>query len=74
MRTQALRVTVGAYSSGSWHVAIIIDHYDRCVLVNSELDSLSHPETEAQLRWNVGLALDRVIAQERERTTLSPAS
>lgn len=37
MRTQALRVTVGAYENSEWHVTLIQDTYTRGVLVNSEL-------------------------------------
>jgi hypothetical protein len=70
MRTQALRVSIGAYSTGAWHVAIIEDHYERGVLINSSIESLSHPETEQQLRWNVSVALDKVIALEKERLAL----
>lgn len=70
MRTSALRVSVGAYSSGVWHVALIIDHYERGVLINSEIESLSHPETEAEMRWNVKLALDKIVQMEQERIAL----
>jgi len=37
MRTQALRITVGMYDNGDWHVTYIEDTYIRGVLVNSEL-------------------------------------
>jgi hypothetical protein len=67
MRTQALRVSVGAYSSGSWHVATIIDYYERGVLVNSEIETLSHPTGEAEMRWNVKLALDEIVKREKAR-------
>lgn len=73
MRTQALRVSIGAYSSGRWHVAIIEDHYERGVLINSSIESLSHPETEEELRWNIGLALDKVIELERARLSVPAA-
>lgn len=67
MRTSALRVSVGAYSDGTWHVAQIADHYERGVLVNSEIESLSHPETWEQVQWNVRMALDRMRRREQER-------
>ena len=35
MRTRALRVTIGAYEAGDWHVAAIEDIYDRGVHVDS---------------------------------------
>jgi hypothetical protein len=37
MRTQALRVTVGAYSDTQWHVSIIHDVYERGVQVDSRM-------------------------------------
>lgn len=67
MRTQALRVTVGAYSSGEWHVGIIIDTYDRGILVNSELDEISHYKFRDEVREAVRRALDRCMQMESER-------
>lgn len=74
MRTSALRVTVGAYSDGSWHVAQISDHYERGVLINSTIESLSHPETWEQVKWNVMQALERVRRLELERLEAEGAS
>jgi len=37
MRTQALRVTIGAYSDTTWHVSIIKDTYERGVIVDSTM-------------------------------------
>ena len=74
MRTSALRVTVGAYSDGSWHVAQISDHYERGVLVNSTIESLSHPETWAQVKWNVMQALEDMRHRELERLAAEGAS
>lgn len=67
MRTSALRLSIGAYSDETWHCTVIRDIYERGVMVDSTIDSRSLPTTEAQLRWNVGLALERIIAFEHER-------
>lgn len=74
MRTSALRVSVGAYSDGSWHVALISDNYERGVLVNSTIESLSHPETWAQVKWNVMQDLERIRYLEMERLATEGAS
>ena len=74
MRTQAIRLSIGAYRDGCWHVAVVEDHYDRGVLIDSTLESLSHPTTEAQLRQQVARALDRIIDRERERVGSGGAS
>lgn len=67
MRTQALRVTVGAYSDGTWHVAMITDYYERGVLVHSELEELAHPKTREDVRRRVGVLLDVVMQREDDR-------
>lgn len=74
MRTQALRLTIGAYSDGTWHVATIADHYERGVLVHSEIEDLSHPENTQQLEWNVKLALRRLVVREAERVRTETAA
>lgn len=67
-------MSIGAYSDGAWHVAIIRDTYERGVLVNSEIESLSHPEGEAQLRWNTKMAVDKIIRLEAERIQTEAAA
>lgn len=68
MRTQALRVSVGAYSDGSWHVAQIIDYYERGVLVNSAIESLHHADSWGAVRAEVDRALERLRELELQRT------
>lgn len=67
MRTQALRVTVGAYSDGAWHVSVIRDIYERGVLVNSQLELGPLHCDAQQLRWKVRGAVDHLMALEEER-------
>lgn len=67
MRTCALRVTVGLYPSGEWHVTLIEDSYLRGVLVNSEL--LVGPmycrwdQVEDQVQTMLGRLKERELAR-----------
>lgn len=67
MRTSSLRVTVGAYSDGSWHVAQIHDHYERGVLVNSTIESLRHPDSFDGVRTMVLEELAQIYELELAR-------
>lgn len=69
MRTQALRVTVGAYQTGGWHVTLIKDTYERGVLKNSELVWGPLYCGEDRLRGLVLEAVDHLIETERARAT-----
>lgn len=73
MRTQALRVTVGAYQDGDWHVSLIEDTYERGVLKNSELLYGPIYCTERQVHWQVDRAVTRLIRIERERVRSAAA-
>jgi len=70
MRTRTLRVTVGAYSDGTWHVALTTDEYERGVLRDSQLITLTTPTTAQGVRWAVRQAVDHLIALEEERVEL----
>lgn len=74
MRTQTLRLTVGSYSDGHWHVATIADFYERGILMHSEILSLAHANTEEQMRRLVDQAVDRIVASERGRTEKAAAA
>lgn len=74
MRTQALRVSVGAYSDGTWHVATIVDYYERGVLINSQVDTIRHFATMREVRAAVELELDAIERLERDRVMSAAGS
>jgi len=74
MRTQAIRVSFGAYQDGTWHVATVLDTYDRGVLVNSELQSLSRPDTPDELHWDVEQAVAGLVRAEQQRVAAETAA
>lgn len=67
MRTSALRLSVGAYSDGTWHVSTVVDHYERGVLVHSEVEVVKHVRGEAELEHEVTDQLAGITAWERQR-------
>lgn len=73
MRTQALRVTVGAYQTGGFHVTLIKDTYERGVLRNSELVWGPLYCGEDRIQGLVAEAVDHLVETERARVEVPAA-
>ena len=74
MRTQALRVTIGAYEDREWHVTLIQDTYLRGVLQNSELLVGPIYCHRSEIYWIVAKQIDRLVEMEQARLEQAAAS
>lgn len=74
VKTQALRVTVGAYTPDHWHVTLVMDTYERGVLKNSDLLEALWG-TDQTVSEHMMQALGYLIQMEHERLekTAEPA-
>jgi hypothetical protein len=73
VKTRALRVTVGCYERGGWHVSIIRDVYDRGVLQDSELVIGPIYCTKEQVQGVVDVQLQTLMAWEESRAARAAA-
>lgn len=66
VKTRALRVTVGAYTDGTWHCSLVEDTYERGVPAGSEMVAILWGD-EAKIRQTMERALDALFLAERAR-------
>ena len=62
MKTQALRITIGAYAEDQWHVAIVADTYVHGVMADSEL---------VTIRWCTGADVSRLVIRALDQLEAS---
>lgn len=66
VKTLSLRVTVGAYSDGTWHCSLVEDSYERGRPLGSEMIAVQWG-TEDKMRRLVERALDALVEREHAR-------